>query len=343
MHNNIMVAGSRDRPPMLATGRYAQWQSCFLRYIDTRPNGDGESLNIQDVKTNLFWEFEKFTSHDGESMESYYSIFYKMINEMIRNNLTVAMMQYQKEVNEIRAERIAKNVNPLALVTAAQQYPDPYYQAPKSHKSYAPPSKQSSSTRSNATTKYKGKDIAKPITPPSESASEEDSDPEQAHRDKDIQKNLAFIAKYFKKIYKPTNNNLKISSNSRNKNVDTSPRYKNDNQTRQFGNQRTVTIARARETIGKDTDEEIDEQELEAHIYMVKIQEVPIVDPGTDTEPLEQVQHVDEYNVFANERQHSKQPESINNTCVVEKVNSNVIANSPDMCNDDIQTDQNAE
>ncbi|GJT70114.1 hypothetical protein Tco_1029400 [Tanacetum coccineum] len=40
MHNNIMAAGSRDRPPMLATGRYAQWRSWFLRYIDTRPNGD---------------------------------------------------------------------------------------------------------------------------------------------------------------------------------------------------------------------------------------------------------------------------------------------------------------
>ncbi|GJV31176.1 hypothetical protein Tco_1391576 [Tanacetum coccineum] len=40
MHNNIMAAGLRDRPPMLATGRYAQWQSRFLRYIDTRPNGD---------------------------------------------------------------------------------------------------------------------------------------------------------------------------------------------------------------------------------------------------------------------------------------------------------------
>ncbi|GKE38782.1 hypothetical protein Tco_1462187, partial [Tanacetum coccineum] len=25
-HNNIMAAGSRDHPPMLATGRYAQWQ-----------------------------------------------------------------------------------------------------------------------------------------------------------------------------------------------------------------------------------------------------------------------------------------------------------------------------
>ncbi|GJU22974.1 hypothetical protein Tco_1156316 [Tanacetum coccineum] len=40
MHNNIMAGGSRDRPPMLATGRYAQWRSRFLRYIDTRPNGD---------------------------------------------------------------------------------------------------------------------------------------------------------------------------------------------------------------------------------------------------------------------------------------------------------------
>nr|GEY10530.1 hypothetical protein [Tanacetum cinerariifolium] len=182
MHNNIMAAGSRDRPPMLAPGQYPQWRSRFLRYVDTRPNGEalrkcilsglykpttvlvqaveaiddspavpehttietpinmspenkdhflaekeaihliltgirdeiystvdacqtvlemweaierlqhGESLNIQDVKTNLFWEFEKFTSHDGETMESYYTRFYKLMNEMIRNNLTVTTM-----------------------------------------------------------------------------------------------------------------------------------------------------------------------------------------------------------------------------------------------------------
>nr|GEX20165.1 hypothetical protein [Tanacetum cinerariifolium] len=53
----------------------------------------GESLNIQDVKTNLFWEFGKFTSHDGETMESYYTKFYKLMNEMIRNNLIVTTMQ----------------------------------------------------------------------------------------------------------------------------------------------------------------------------------------------------------------------------------------------------------
>ncbi|GJV28073.1 hypothetical protein Tco_1384521 [Tanacetum coccineum] len=268
MHNNVMAASSRDRPPMLATGRYAQWQSRIMRYVDTKLNnvalkkcilqgpyvlskitipgqpatddslavptqtvpktflnistknkaqfdaeaeaihliltgiGDdiyltvdacttakdmwiaierlqqGESLNKQDVKTNMLWEFGRFTSKDGESIESYYLRFYKMMNEMVRNQLEVATMQ--KEVKEIRADKIARNANPLALVVAFQQYPDTYYQAPKSHKSYAPPSKQSSSTRSHATTRHKGKEIAKPITPPSESAFEEDGDPEQA-------------------------------------------------------------------------------------------------------------------------------------------------------------------
>ncbi|GJX36137.1 hypothetical protein Tco_0247694 [Tanacetum coccineum] len=429
MHNNIMAAGSRDRPPMLATGRYAQWRSRFLRYIDTRPNGDalrkciltgpytptmvttpavpatedspeipaqtsvetimnmtpenkahfqsekeaihliltgigdeiystvdacqtaqemweaierlqqGESLNIQDVKTNLFWEFGQFTSHDGESIESYYTRFYKMMNEMIRNNLTVATMQvnvqflqqlqpewsrfvtivkqqhkldevsyhklfdilkqYQKEVNELRAERMAKNANPLALVATAQTMQDPYYQTSKSHKSFAPTSKASLPTRSHATTRYKGKEIAKPITPPSESASEEDSDPEQAQKDKDMQKNLALIAKYFKKLYKPTNNNLRTSSNTRNKNVDTTPRKPKRVRDSTYHKEKMLLCKQAEKGVQlqaeqsdwlADTDEEIDEQELEAHYsYMAKIQEVPNADSGTDAEPLEQL------------------------------------------------------
>ncbi|GKF82941.1 hypothetical protein Tco_0244597, partial [Tanacetum coccineum] len=95
----------------------------------------------------------------------------------------------------------------------------PYYQTSKPHKSYAQTSKASLPTRFHATTRYKGKEIAKPITPPSESASEGDSDPEQAQKDKDMQKNLAI-----KKLYKPTNNNLRTSSNTKNKNVDTTLR-----------------------------------------------------------------------------------------------------------------------
>ncbi|GKC91224.1 uncharacterized mitochondrial protein-like protein [Tanacetum coccineum] len=109
---------------------------------------------------------------------------------------------------------------------------------------------QSSSKRPSASTRHKGKEIAKPVTPQSESVSEEDSDPEQARRDKDMQKNLALLAKYFKKLYKPTNNNLRTSSNSKNKTEDTTPRYNNDNQSGQFGNQRTMTVVGARETVG---------------------------------------------------------------------------------------------
>nr|GEZ21784.1 hypothetical protein [Tanacetum cinerariifolium] len=45
----------------------------------------GESINVQDLETNLYWEFGKFTSRDGESLELYYSTFYKMMNELVRN------------------------------------------------------------------------------------------------------------------------------------------------------------------------------------------------------------------------------------------------------------------
>nr|GEU65630.1 retrovirus-related Pol polyprotein from transposon TNT 1-94 [Tanacetum cinerariifolium] len=160
-----------------------------------------------------------------------------------------------------------------------------------------------------------------------------------------MQKNLDLIAKYFKKIYKPTNNNLRTSSNSKNKNVDTTSQYKNDDHSGQFGTQRTVNVAGARENVGSklsDTDEEVDKQELEAHYsYMAKIQEVPTADSGTDSEPVEQVQNNAGYNVFANNLQHSEQSEYVSNTCIVETDDGNVIHDSPDICEDDIQNEQN--
>nr|GEY39052.1 hypothetical protein [Tanacetum cinerariifolium] len=153
-----------------------------------------------------------------------------------------------------------------------------------------------------------------------------------------MQKNLALIAKYFKKIYKPTNNNLRTSSNSKNKNVDTTLRFKNGNQSGQFRNQRMVNVVAVRENVGS----KIDEQELEAHYsYMARIQEVPNADSVTDSEPVEQVQNNAEYNVFSNKPQHSEQSESVSNTCLVETDDSNITPDSPDMCKDDIQNEQN--
>nr|GFC37353.1 hypothetical protein [Tanacetum cinerariifolium] len=102
------------------------------------------------------------------------------LDEVSYHKLFNILKQYQKEVNELRAKRLARNANPLALVATTQANQEPYYQTLKSHKSYAPSSKPSILTRTHTTTRYKGKEIAKLITPPSETASEEDNDPEQA-------------------------------------------------------------------------------------------------------------------------------------------------------------------
>ncbi|GJT32281.1 hypothetical protein Tco_0922700 [Tanacetum coccineum] len=337
---------------------------------ENKAHYDAEKEAIHFILTRIGYDIysivDVFTSRDGESIESYYSRFYKMMNEMVRNQLEVATMQvnvqflqqlqpewsgfmtvvkqtvdldkesyhklfdilkqYQKKVNKIHAKKIAKNANPFALVAAAQQYPDTYYQAPKPHKSYGPPSKKSSSTRSYVSTKHKGKKISKLITPPSESAFEEDTLQTYQQQSQNFFKLQEQECGYYSTIRE----------------------WKSD---WAVGNQRTITVAGPKETVGKqadwleDTDKEVDEQELEAHyMYMKKIQEVHTIDsrPSFNAEPLEKVHSNDDYNMFANERQHSEKHVSINNTCVVEKVDSNVIPDSSDMCDNDNQVDQNA-
>nr|GFC91414.1 hypothetical protein [Tanacetum cinerariifolium] len=118
----------------------------------------GESINVQDLETNLYWEFGKFTSQDGESLELYYSRFYKMMNELIRNQCKVTnhqvnfqfLLQLQPEWQ--RAERIARIANPLALVAQQQSV---YH--PQTHPTHYI---QNSSTRSQqAATRNRGKAI----------------------------------------------------------------------------------------------------------------------------------------------------------------------------------------
>nr|GEZ41491.1 hypothetical protein [Tanacetum cinerariifolium] len=96
------------------------------------------------------------------------------LDEVSYHKLFDILKQYQNEVNGLRAEKLARNANPLALVATAQASQDPFYQSSRSHRSQEPSSKPSFPSRSHTTTKHKGKEIAKPITPPSETASEED-------------------------------------------------------------------------------------------------------------------------------------------------------------------------
>nr|GFC56902.1 hypothetical protein [Tanacetum cinerariifolium] len=174
-----------------------------------------------------------------------------------------------------------------------------------------------------------------------------DDDDDETSKDKEIDKLMALISLSFKKIYKPTNNNLQTSSNTSHTNQDNSLRI---HRNAGYEGQRSGTVVGAREAVGSsmvqksgiqcynrkeyrhvarecqkpkkakdaayhrekmllckqeepgiqlnaeqadwmdDTDEESDDQELEAHyMYMAKIQEVSpdVVDsrPIFDTEP----------------------------------------------------------
>ncbi|GJS72573.1 retrovirus-related pol polyprotein from transposon TNT 1-94 [Tanacetum coccineum] len=431
LHNAIMEAGGKDSPSMLAPGNYVQWKSIIKRYIDTKPNNElihyclqnppykfkwtektvpvaedssetttegymknyknvsqdirdqlsakaeavqiiltgidndiystvdafpnaceiwkaierlkqGESINVQDLKTNLYWEFGKFTSRDGESLESYYSRFYKMMNELVRNQCGVTNHQ----VNVSSYFNYNQNGKEPATVT----------------------------------------------------------EDDEMSKEKEIDKLMDLISLSFKKIYKPTNNNLQTSSNINRANQDNSPRI---NRGTGYDNQRVVNVAGARENVGTqvvqksgiqcynckeyghvsrecqkpkrvkdaayhkekmllckqeearvqlnaeqadwkdDTDDESDDQELEAHyMYMAQIQEVtpdPVDNSGPifDAEPLHKVQNnTDNYNVFAIENEHPEQPDSVNDIYLEEQGDTDITIDSLDMCYDREQDDQ---
>nr|GEW61728.1 hypothetical protein [Tanacetum cinerariifolium] len=198
MHNNIMAAGSRDRPPMLATRRYPQWRSRFLRYIDTRPNGKALRKCIMSgpYKPTTVLVQAVDATDDSSAIPKHTTVETPM-NMSLENK---AHFLAGKEAIHLILTGIGEEI--YSTVDACQ------------------------------------------------TAQEMWEAIERLQQARMVKKNLALIAKYFKKIYKPTNNNLKTSSNSRNKNVDATPRFKNDNQARQFGNQRTVNVAGGKEKVG---------------------------------------------------------------------------------------------
>ncbi|GJR95757.1 retrovirus-related pol polyprotein from transposon TNT 1-94 [Tanacetum coccineum] len=183
---------------------------------------------------------------------------------------------------------------------------------------------------------------------------------------------MALISLSFKKIYKPTNNNLRTSSNTGRAHQDNTPRI---NKGIGYDNQRTISVARARENVGTrvvqkfriqcynckeyghlnaeqadwrdDIDDEPDDQELEAHyMYMAQIQEVTpdAADnsgPIFNTEPLQKVQNDDDnYNVFVNDQEHHEQPESVNDTYMEEQGDTNITIDSLDMSTNGETVDQ---
>nr|GEW76599.1 reverse transcriptase domain-containing protein [Tanacetum cinerariifolium] len=126
-------------------------------------------------------------------------------------------------------------------------------------------------------------------------------------KEKEIDKLIALITLSFKKIYKPTNNNLRISSNTCRANQDNTLKI---NRGIGYDNQRVVNVARARENADVADNSR----------------------PIFDTKPLQKVQNDDDnYNVFANDREHPEQPKFVNDIYLEEQGDSNITIDSLDM------------
>nr|GEW13735.1 retrovirus-related Pol polyprotein from transposon TNT 1-94 [Tanacetum cinerariifolium] len=239
LHNAIMKAGGKDRPPMLASGNYVQWKSRIKRYIDTKPNHEHIHYCLKNPPYKFTWTDKEVPIFKGSSvtttetyMETYKNVsqdihdqlnaeaevvqiiltgidndiystvdaypnacemwkaierFYKMMNELIRNQCDVTnhqvnvqfLLQLQPEWQ--RVEKIVRTANPLALVAQQQ----PVYH-PQNHPTHY--TQNSSSRSQQAATRNKGKAIVnsrQPIYDQEPSMVAEDDETEQIDQNDD--------------------------------------------------------------------------------------------------------------------------------------------------------------
>nr|GFB82650.1 hypothetical protein [Tanacetum cinerariifolium] len=193
--------GSESHPPMLNKENYVPWSSRLLRYAKSRPNGKlihNSILNRPYVR-KLIPEPEKIASNLKflNNLQPKWSRHVTIVHQT--KDLHTAdytqlydFLKYnQKEVDELKAERLAKTQDPLALMANSN---NPYV--------FPVPHQDQSSFNQNY--------LQQPMTNP-----EDITDPTTA-----MNMALALMAKAFMLNYlTPTNNNQRISSNPKNRQI----------------------------------------------------------------------------------------------------------------------------
>nr|GEV16689.1 hypothetical protein [Tanacetum cinerariifolium] len=383
LHNAIMEAGSKDRPPMLAPGNYVQWKSRIKRYIDTKLNHELIYYCLENNPYKLDWQDIHVPISKGSPITTYERIreTYKNVSQDIRDQLNAEAEAVQIILTGIdndiyltvddcsNACEMWKAIERLKQVQSNQSSSECSVPASTTTRM----AKNSLTKSQQATTRNKGKAIVnspQPIYDQEPSMVDED---DETSKDKEIDKLMTLIS-------------LSIAG---------------------YENQRNGIVAGARETIGStvvhksgiqcynckefghvarecqkpkrikdatyhkekmllckqeeagiqlnveqadwrdDTDDdELEDQELEAHyMYMAQLQQVSpdAADSGPifDDEPLQKVSNDDHHNVFAIERTHPEQSESVLDTYPIEQDAQNVIIDSLDMSDDREEIDQN--
>nr|GFA53960.1 hypothetical protein [Tanacetum cinerariifolium] len=318
LHNAIMEAGGKDRSPMLAPGNYVQWKSIIKRYIDTKPNHELIHYCLRNPPYEYKWNDKVVSVTEGgtETTTEMYMENYKNVLQDKRKQLNA-----KAEAIQIILTRIDNNI--YSTVDACP----------------------------NACKMWK--------------AIERLKQDDEMSKDKEIDKLMALISLSFKKIYNLLTTTFELhqtlveqiriilqglaealARECQKPRRAKDAAYHNEKmllcKQKEAGFQLNAEQADWKD----DTDDEPEDQELEAHyMYIAQIQEVTpdAADksgPIFDSEPLQKVLNNDNYNVFAIESDHPEQSKSVNDTYPNEQDEPNVIIDSLDMSYDREQVDQ---
>ncbi|GJU52312.1 integrase, catalytic region, zinc finger, CCHC-type containing protein [Tanacetum coccineum] len=359
---------------MLAPGNYVQWKSKIKKYIDTKPNNELIHFCLQNPPYKFKWNEKTIPVAEVSSKTTTkgYMENYKNVLQDIRNQLDA-----EAKVVQIILPGIDNDIYSTvdACLNACEMWKA--IERLKQGESINVHDLETNLSQ-QAATRNKRKAIANSSTPTYDQEPAMAADEDEMSKEKEIDKLMALISLSFKKIYKPTNNNLRTLSNTSRANQDNDMRI---NRGTRYDNQRAVNVTGAKENVrtqvvhqsgiqcynckeyvhvakkcqkpkrakdaayhkekmllckqdeagfqlnveqanwSDDTDDEPEDQELEAHyLYMAQIQKATLdaadnFGPIFDGEPLPKVQNDDDnYNVFANDGEHPEQPKSVNDT-----------------------------
>nr|GEY34548.1 hypothetical protein [Tanacetum cinerariifolium] len=307
LHNAIMEAGSKDRPPMLAPGNYIQWKSIIKRYIDTKPNHELIHYYLTNPPYELGWKDKEVPTSEGSLITTTERVHktYKNVSQEIRDQLNAKAEAVQiiltgidndiysavdACLNACEMWKAIERLKQGESINVQDLETNLYWEFGKFTSQDGETLESYYSRSQQAATRNRGKAIINSSQPIYDQEPSMVAEDDETSKDKEIDKLMALIYLSFKKIYKPTNNNLRTSSNS-------TRECQKPKRAKDAAYHREKMLLCKQEEAGiqlnaeqadwrDDTnDDELEDQELEAHyMYMAHLQGVSI--DAADSGPI---------------------------------------------------------
>nr|GEX23394.1 hypothetical protein [Tanacetum cinerariifolium] len=132
LHNAIMEAGGKDRPPMLALGNYIQWKSRIKRYIDTKHNHELIHYCLKNPPYKFTWADKVVPVSEGIDNDIYSTVdacpnaceMWKVIERLRGMDSTIdasdlGSLSHRRTSLEVEREGNIKGSPSLCLLLAA--------------------------------------------------------------------------------------------------------------------------------------------------------------------------------------------------------------------------------